>query len=85
MRQHELINTEAVSVGWGEINNGSFPNILQTTTLRILSKHECGRRATALDPEGSSRRLILPENYVCSIGNPFVSLMWVSIEYIEKY
>jgi hypothetical protein len=54
--------------GWGLLNNYTFPNVLQTGSLVILSREICEQRVARL-----ARRFIPgDERTVCSIANPYV-------------
>ncbi|XP_011500585.1 PREDICTED: chymotrypsin-1-like [Ceratosolen solmsi marchali] len=67
----ELRNKDVVTVGWGEINNGSFPRLLHAVNLKVLTKTDCALRARALSGENFK----INENLICTVGDPFALLM----------
>ncbi|XP_011500644.1 PREDICTED: achelase-1-like [Ceratosolen solmsi marchali] len=60
-----------VLAGWGQINNTTFPRILQTSPATVLSNENCLARVNQL----VSGQFIVDGNIFCSAGNPFTYVM----------
>ncbi|XP_011501599.1 PREDICTED: venom serine protease 34-like [Ceratosolen solmsi marchali] len=69
------VGSNAVIAGWGTGNSGSSSNILQASTIRVISNSNCEELVFRL--QGSHSRV--PEKYMCNIGQPYVLSADVSI------
>ena len=61
-------------VGCGETNNGTILATIQKTRIRVKRTTECHRIASTIDPN----LIPIPENYMCTKGDPYTLLEYVS-------
>ncbi|XP_011500640.1 PREDICTED: chymotrypsin BII-like [Ceratosolen solmsi marchali] len=66
-----VIGANVISVGWGQLSNGSYPKILQIIDLKILPTDICENKISALHGE----RLYVDKNILCTNNDPFALLM----------
>jgi hypothetical protein len=71
----ELYGGHAVALGWGILENDSFPLRVHTAPVRIITLNQCGERISAILQNSISIDKIL----LCTIGYPYVHLKGVSM------
>jgi hypothetical protein len=68
------VGSEVLLAGWGIDNSGTNPKLLQTATVKVISNAQC--ESKVFDLEGIEYSI--PNNYLCSLQEPYTSLANVS-------
>ncbi|XP_011500642.1 PREDICTED: trypsin-like [Ceratosolen solmsi marchali] len=69
--QKKTSGKRVVVLGWGSLNNNTYPTTLQAADLKVMSKKGCDRQISRV----LGRRIQIQENILCTIGDPFTVLM----------